>query len=266
MKLILASSQDPAAQNISERLLELYDFERYPEQPNAYIGEKESVAMLKVEGGVTRISAPPFDVAEVIVASRHASEAGRQSLTVHVPGELEKRDLALASPSTVKSALNALVKARDELGLAHDVSLEATHHGPTTLNVPVTFVEIGSKLEQWQDRKAGEAAASAIMEAARETSGSLSAVGVGGPHYAPRHTEAALKTNIGIGHIIPKYIRFTEELLEDAVRRTSGGAEILLADWKGMSAEQRSVCRAAAEKLKIKLERAGDATPGRFSR
>ncbi|MEW6222664.1 MAG: D-aminoacyl-tRNA deacylase [Candidatus Hadarchaeota archaeon] len=262
MKLILASSQDPAARNISERLLDLYDFEKYSEKPNAYIGEKESVAMLKVSGGVAQISALPFDVAEVIVASRHASEAGRPSLTVHAPGELEKRELAFSSPSTVKSALNALLLARDELGLVHDVSLEATHHGPTNLEVPVTFVEIGSKLGQWQDEKAGEAVARSIMAAARETRGVPGAVGVGGPHYAPRHTEVSLKTNVGVGHIIPKYISFTEELLEEAVRRTSGGAEILLADWKGMSAEQRSVCQAAAEKLKIKLERTGNVIPG----
>ena len=108
-----------------------------------------------------------FAADEVIVASKHVSETGNPSLTAHVPGDSEKRELGIAAPSTLGAALAELFAARDEFGLSYDVSFEATHHGPTGLDVPVTFVEIGSATSEWRDPKAGEAVARAIMKAAR---------------------------------------------------------------------------------------------------
>lgn len=253
MKLILASAKDPAAKNIAARLLELYDFERSPTLPDAYASK--DVLMVMASGESTRIKAMPLEADEVIVASRHASEGGKPSLTVHVPGEPELRDLAIASPPTVKSALQALVAARDELGLSHEVSLEATHHGPTKLDVPITFVEIGSTLEQWNNIKAGEAVAHAIMKATSFPAKCSNAVGLGGPHYAPRHTEITLRTDFGVGHILPKYIKFDERLVELAILRTHGGVQLMALDWKGLSNEQRAVCQRVADRLRIQVER-----------
>ncbi len=252
MKLILASAKDPAAKNIAARLLELYDFERSSTIPNSHICGQ--VLLAQVAGGVTQLSSIPVDAEEVIVASRHASESGKPSLTVHVPGELEKRELAVASPPTIKSALQELVAARDELGLPHEVSLEATHHGPTKLDVPVAFVEIGSSQEHWANEDAGKAVARAIMVAASGAE-CRNAVGIGGPHYAPRHTEITLRTDVGVGHILPKYVRIDEELLEQAIVRTRGGVGLLALDWKGMSGEQRDICQAVADRLGIEMQR-----------
>ncbi|MDI6642916.1 MAG: D-aminoacyl-tRNA deacylase [Candidatus Hodarchaeaceae archaeon] len=252
MKLILASAQDPAAKNIAARLLELYDFEKSSTLPNSYIYDQVLLAL--VPGGVTQLASLPVDADEVIVASRHASESGKPSLTAHVSGELEKRKLAVTSPQTIKTALQALVAARDELGLPHEVSLEATHHGPTKLDVPVTFVEIGSSSEQWVDKKAGEAVARAIIAVASPAK-CRNAVGLGGPHYAPRHTEVTLRTDVGVGHILPKYARIDEELLEQAIVRTSGGVELLALDWKGTSGEQRAICQTVADRLGIRVQR-----------
>ena len=253
MKLILASARDQAAKNIAARLLEFYDFER---SPDAHISK--NVLMAVIRDNSTQISALPFEVDEVIVASRHASESGKPSLTVHAPGELELRELALASPQTIKSALKALVATCDELGLPHEVSLEATHHGPTKLEVPVTFVEIGSTPDQWCNERAGEAAAHAIMKAATSNAKCSSAVGFGGPHYAPHHTEINLHTDVGVGHILPRYVKFDERLAELAVLRTHGGVQLLALDWKGMNEEQRNICQNVANRLGIRAERSKD--------
>ncbi len=255
MKLILASTQDPAALNIVACLLELYDFEKYHTLPNAYICG--NVLLVRVAHEVTQITTPPFDADEVIVASRHASKAGRASLTVHVPGELERQEFAVASPPTIKSALQELVSARDEFGLPHEVSLEATHHGPTKLDVPITFVEIGSTPDEWQNKKAGEAVARAIMVAATSPAKCTNAVGFGGPHYAPRHTEITLHTGVAVGHILPKYSSFDEKLIERAILCTSGGVKLLVMDWKGMSREQRMFCQRIAAGLGVRAARAG---------
>jgi D-aminoacyl-tRNA deacylase len=253
MKLILASTQDPAAKNITARLLEIYDFERSPTSPNTHV--YGNVTLVTIAGGVTQLTGLPIDADEVIVASRHASESGTPSLTIHAPGEPSRLELAMASPPTIKSALKALERTRDELKLTYDVSLEATHHGPTRLEVPVTFVEIGSSLEQWRDEKAGEAVARAIMTAATSTVKCRRAVGLGGPHYAPRHTEVVLRTDVGVGHILPKYVSIDEALLERAIVRTRGGIELLAIDWKGLSGEQRQISQRVASRLGIQAMR-----------
>ena len=253
MKLILASAQDQAAKNIATRMLELYDFEKLPTLRNAYV--REGVTLMMVAGNVTQITEAPMDAEEIIVASRHASESGNPSLTVHVPGEPEKLELAEAAPSTIKTALETLVRVCDELGLPYDVSLEATHHGPTKLDVPVTFVEIGSSPEQWRDERAGEAVARAIMDAATSPSECHQALGLGGPHYAPRHTEVVLHTDVGIGHILPKYVDFDRELIERAIAHTRGGVELLALDWKGMSKEQKRISKQVAAALDIRVAR-----------
>jgi D-aminoacyl-tRNA deacylase len=256
MKLILVSALDQAALNIAARLMELHDFERYRDLPDAYICG--NVLLMRIGHEAMGITAPPLEADELIVASRHASETGRPSLTVHVPGDLRRGNLAMASPPTIKTALRELNAARDELGLPHQVSLEATHHGPTSLEIPVTFVEIGSKPEEWRDKKAGEAVARAIMAAANPRESCVNAVGFGGPHYAPRHTEVTLRSDIGVGHIIPKYQSFDEKLIERAVVRTRDGVKLFVLDWKGLTSEQRASCQQAASKLGIRVVNAGE--------
>lgn len=256
MKLIIASKTDPAAVNIRSQLLQLYDFESSKENPQFYTcGD---VGLISIPGGATQLASLPVDAEEVIFASRHVSKTGRPTLTAHVPGDPLKYDLAIASPPTVKAALCELRRARDQLGLPYDVSLEATHHGPTGLNVPVTFVEIGSSPQQWRDPKAGEAVARALMVAAGKPAEARPAIGFGGIHYARRHTEVALRTDVGIGHIFPKYLSFDEKLIARALARTRGDSILFALDWKGLRGESRERIRAIATKLGIPVVRERD--------
>jgi D-aminoacyl-tRNA deacylase len=253
MKLIIASFEDPAAKNIAGRLFELYDFEPITNQPNVWVCE--GVMLTTIAGEAFRTSVPLMAADEVIFASRHASESGKPTLTAHVPGEPNKRELAIASPPTLKSALRELIAARDELRLPYEVSLEATHHGPTELKVPVTFVEIGSSLTEWRDKVAAEAAARAIMAAATSPINGRQAIGLGGPHYAPRHTQVVLETDVCVGHVLPKYVTIDEELVKHAIDRTSGGVEFLSLDWKGLDSSQRQHLQQIANKLGVRAVR-----------
>ena len=255
MKLISASVEDPAAKNIAERLLELYDFEPMANQPNVWVCEG---VMLTTIAGQVRTSLPPLAADEVIFASRHASESGKPTLTAHVPGEISDQKLAIASPPTLKSAIRELIAARDELDLQYEVTLEATHHGPTDLKVPVTFVEIGSSPTEWQDKGAAEAAARAIMAAATSPINGRQAIGLGGPHYGPRHTQVVLETDVCIGHILPKYVTIDEELVKHAIARTSGGVELFALDWKGLDSSQRQHLQQISNKLGVRAVRASE--------
>lgn len=253
MKLISASVEDPAAKNIAERLLELYDFESMTNQPNVWVCEGVMLATIADKAFRPSLPSPAAD--EVIFASRHASESGKPTLTAHVSGEISDRKLAIASPPTLKSAIRELIAARDELDLRYEVTLEATHHGPTDLEVPVTFVEVGSSPTEWRDKAAAEAAARAIMVAATSPINGRQAIGLGGPHYAPRHTQVVLETDVCIGHILPKYVTIDEELVKHAIARTSGGVELLALDWKGLDSSQRQHLQQIANKLGVRAFR-----------
>jgi D-aminoacyl-tRNA deacylase len=256
MKLILASEKDPAAQNIAARLLELYDFEPTSRQPEVYVCG--NLRLAKITDEAVRIARVPFPTDEIIFASRHASVTGEPTLTVHVPGDLKTHKLAIAAPQTVKAALRALVAARDELSLPYQVSLEATHHGPTDLPVPITFVEVGSSPAQWRDLKAAEAVARAIMAAAMTPVGKRCAIGFGGPHYAPRHTQVVLQTDVCIGHVFPKYAKLDEKLIQSAIARTRGDVELLVLDWKGLTSVQRRLLCQLGDKIGIPTARTRD--------
>ena len=253
MKLILASAKDPAGKNIAARLLELYDFHPILSRPNVWVcGD---VLLTTIAGEAVQISALPLTADEIIFVSRHASESGKPTLTTHVPGEPSKRELAIASPPTLKSALRELIVARDELRLPYEVSLEETHHGQTGLEILVTFVEIGSLPVQWRDKKAAEAVARAIMAAATSPIKGRQAIGFGGPHYAPRHTQVVLRTDVCVGHILPKYVAIDEGLVKHAIARTSEGVELLALDWKGLDSGQRQLLQQIAAKLGLRAVR-----------
>jgi len=242
MKLVVASKGDPAAQTILKKFREKV--------------REQDVRILEVEEESVNLPRLPFPADEVIVLSRHSSESGRPSLTTHVPGHLNAGRLAVASPQTLKAALVELARAREELGLPHQVSLEATHHGPTTLDAPVTFIEIGSTPEHWRDELAGEAAARAAI-VALFSEPCKKAVGVGGIHYCPLHTRVMLETDVGVGHVIPKYAQTSEELIEQAIQKTAGGVDLIVLDRKGTSAEQREACMNVGKRLEIPVVRAG---------
>ena len=186
----------------------------------------------------------------VIFASRHSSEKGEPSLTVHCTGNVlneapyggKPRSLALVEPNRMRTALLSLSESREELGLSYLVSLEATHHGPTELSVPSMFVEIGSSAKQWQDPRAGKAMADAIGAGATRPSNGTQAVGFGGGHYSWKHTEAVLKDGFALGHILSKYFfqSYDPAIVDLAFRRTAGECFHAIIDKKGMRGPERT--------------------------
>ncbi len=162
-----------------------------------------------------------------IFASRHAAKSKIPTLTVHTTGNWgdalyggAPKTLSLAPAQHMLSALEKLQEMKEKKGLDYQVSYEVTHHGPT-LDVPVMFVELGSSEEQWSDKDAAEAVAEAII-AGLTPKKTVSAVGIGGGHYAPRFTETALKKGIAFGHMCPNYaLNFLDErMIQQMIERT----------------------------------------------
>ncbi len=242
--LIAASRRDQAAMNIASKLIELYKLSE--EKPGLYRKGNVALALIDENGTLAEDLDERFRADSIIFASRHSSKAGVPSLLVHAPGNFSDarfggrpRELAIADPFRAKTALVQLDISDTQRRYA--VSLEATHHGPTSMQVPVLFVEIGSLPPQWTDEDAGVAVAKAIWKAAAEPSKDLPAVGFGGTHYAPAITRIALEERLAVGHIVPKYAlpECDNELLRCVLRKSIAKPKVAIVDWKGMRSNDR---------------------------
>jgi len=252
--LIIASLVDPASINIADKLIKEYGFEEsgrtFSGRP-VYKRNDLLLAYLDVDDiyaeGVDKI----FQAEGVIFASRHQSESGEPTLTVHVPGNIVNKadfggspgSLAWAHPQRMKAALLALREVKDDFGLTeYSVSLEVTHHGPTELTIPAMFVEIGSSESQWNDEEAGHAAAKAILAGGSKPIDSQGCVGFGGGHYATKHTKITVEEDVAVGHIFSKYAfieGFDPHMIEASFRKTYGRCKLAAIDWKGVRSDSR---------------------------
>jgi len=255
--LILANDSDPVARNIRDHLLGLWNHET--------IGNYEGLPIFKGKSGKTELASIPISALEldnpytaifpsasppdiVMYLSRHQSVSGNKSLTVHPIGNFSKaeyggreRTLVPATPHIMTSALRILSGKEVE---GYECTFEATHHGPFN-DVPTFFIEIGSTLEAWNDPVAVRAVAETVLEIVEmyETTGieqGKTCIGLGGGHYAPRHTKYALKEGLDFGHIVPSYAgkHLDIELAEEVIRKTPG-IELVCAHGKKHRKEER---------------------------
>jgi D-aminoacyl-tRNA deacylase len=141
----------------------------------------------------------------------------------------------------------------------YDVSLEVTHHGPSSIGKPLVFIEIGSGEAQWNDKRAGKVVADAIRAIYENRNEFENYIGFGGIHYAPSFTNLLLENeNVAIGHIAPKYASdfLDKEIIEQALKK--GFAEKALFDWKGLKSEPRQKVISALDELGASWKRTAE--------
>lgn len=202
----------------------------------------------------------------VIVLSRHRAESGRRTFSVHHPGNPtsvayggEPRRLAIAYPLLAWELLRTYARVALEMKLEdYEVTLEATHHGPTSLRIPVVFIEIGSTEVEWRDEKARKAMATTVLDVlTRRLSECNPVAALGGPHYPSRYTKASLESNLCFGHIIAKHS--LEDSLEDVVKQAitrnhPEPVKTIIVEKKSLKSTQRSVVERVAAELNVKIE------------
>ncbi|MHA1626429.1 MAG: D-aminoacyl-tRNA deacylase [Candidatus Asgardarchaeia archaeon] len=274
--VIVTSKKDKASMNMRERILENYGFTlsgSFDGNPSYSLGNVELITingeLIEADGLDREIHADYF-----IFASRHTSKSAYPSLLVHPTGNWCKealyggrgREISIAPAFLIRSLFMRIRELVEEESLTgYDVSLEATHHGPTSVEKPLVFVELGSDEENWRDADAAKILAMAIMEVIEEfiqgrVRQSEVAVGFGGPHYCPTFDRVMVSTDIALGHIIPKYAMrcVDEEIVRKAFERTYPPPKVALLDWKGLKKENRDFLIRLFEREGIRYERTKD--------
>ncbi len=236
--LIVASKLDKAGINITTQLSQFGHF-------NFYLVENEIICTENLN--LEKINNYDF----IIFVSRHVSEKGGKTISIHTPGNWRKADFGGQEGRVCKTSALFQKQLFEKLNFnmekfpikGYNLTLECTHHGPL-INKPCVFVEIGATETEWKDRKAGFVAAKAISEAVqefKENPYNEVAIAIGGPHYCPSFNKIQLESNIAISQVISQYaFPLTEEMIQEAIAGTEEDVDLILIDWKGLGdAEHR---------------------------
>jgi len=242
--LVVASKQDEAGINITTSLSQFQEnplLNTLKDKPSFdfYLIENEIVETKNLD--LEKINKYDF----IIFASRHKSEKNEKSICIHAPGNFretrlggEDGKLSMTSALFMKQTFGKLNKIANENNLKnYKVTMEVTHHGPL-INKPCMFIEIGSTILEWKDKKVAFVIArtlSEIIEGFKENPYNEVAIGIGGGHYCPIFNKLQLNSNIAFSHIIPKYaLPLTKEMIMQAISNTDEEVDFVVLDFNGL--------------------------------
>ncbi len=224
MRVLAYSRIDPAGRGIANKIISRFKCRNFkvPRTITSCIIDELNALLAEFEDDVIYFdfldevfTNAGINVEYYVILSRHSAISGIKSLTTHHTGNFTGKalaggkpyELSIANPALAKAFLINLSKAKDKYGLEDfEVTYEVTHHGPTGLKRPLTFIEIGSSENEWSLEEAHNALSDVVVEAlSKPLPKCTPCLGIGGPHYARMFTERALSTDECYAHIIPKY-------------------------------------------------------------
>ena len=232
-RLLVCCPQDIPSTNMASFLKRKGDWEDMgSDGTNSYMSRGDDVMItipgLHITSEDVDSAAKAFgiEVDEVVFMSRHKAASAIPTLTVHPIGNYRAADFGGRPETLVKASASSMSQALRLISRYNDtelfkVSFEVTHHGPY-LETPTYFIEIGSDETNWGNVRAAEILGR-VLEETQPSDSHLTAIGVGGGHYAPRFTEMVLGYKIDIGHMVPGYQLdgMDDDTVVDYIRKAS---------------------------------------------
>ena len=231
---IVCALKDQASVNISKQLHK----RGLPDWANYY----------EFDFDTTQLPLKKVKETNIIVLSKHASQTGTKSFTVHSLGNFataelggEDKTLAGALPRLNANYLRAL-EHKKYMNKLDDftVCYEVTHHGPTPKK-NICFIELGSTETEWVNETYARLVAEVVVESTFTQNKDKIVIGIGGGHYAPDFTKLSLRKKYSFGHICPQYAldSLDKGLLEQMITKTN--AQEIVIDWKGLKGNKDKV-------------------------
>jgi D-aminoacyl-tRNA deacylase len=187
-----------------------------------------------------------------IFLSKHRSHSCIPTLTCHFTGNFSTdnsyggnpRQIAISYPSLQKEYLKALTAAQQKVP-EYDVIIEATHHGPTSLNKPVLFIELGSSEKQWTDENAAAVICDTLLGMLDNGFEYCDKVGIalGGTHYPVKFNKLLLESTFGLGAVASKHNleAIDEEMLNQMTERSVEKVTHAILDSKGLGRQKHRI-------------------------
>jgi len=252
--VLITSTRDEASTTIAKGLMKNHDFEStkiiFRGKP---VFQRGNLLLATVD---TELIDPPdldayFNPQAYVFLSRHRSESGIPALTVHTTGNFTSdpvlgarpREVGRVDPDLQKNYMIALDRRRKEIP-DYEITIEATHHGPTSLQKPVLFVELGSSEGQWGDEHAGEVVGDALVEALDQgKSWDKVAIALGGTHYPAKINDLLLTTDTAITTTVSRHSLdgLDSAMFGQIIQKTTKFPRYVTVDWKGMGGNKERV-------------------------
>ncbi|MDX1532960.1 MAG: D-aminoacyl-tRNA deacylase [Nitrosopumilaceae archaeon] len=184
-----------------------------------------------------------------VFLSKHAAESGVLALTCHSTGNFSEakfggndREVAIPYPDLQKLYLQKLWEHKNDFS-DFQITIEATHHGPTFLSKPTIFIEIGTTEKQWNDVQLCESIAKLVYEVMKDRTKTYPfAICFGGTHYPGKFTSMLLEGEYALGTVIPKHaLEFLDQELFSHILQRNNGATAALLDEKGLGPNKQKV-------------------------
>jgi len=141
------------------------------------------------------------------------------------------------------------------------VGLEATHHGPTDLDNPICFIEIGSTPDMWLrvdlHRLVGEVVLNALNDfLLKEAQGCMVTASFGENHYPARLTKRVVESDVCVSHIIARYAlkSLDENIVEQALTKSVPSTSMVLIEKNSVSRASENIILAKAKEIGVRVE------------
>jgi D-aminoacyl-tRNA deacylase len=190
-----------------------------------------------------------YDYDGFVFLSKHAAESGVLALTCHSTGNFSaakfggnQRQVAVPYPNLQKAYLQELKKNEEKFS-EFQITIEATHHGPTALSKPSIFIEIGTTEKQWTDESLCHSVASFVHKVmSNPIPENPVAICFGGTHYPSKFTSQLLDGKYALGTVIPKHaLENLDEQLFSHILKQNSMATVALLDWNGLGPNKQKV-------------------------
>ena len=145
VELLVAYSGDPAGNNMAKFLSQ-----NMKNDGELFRGEFYDLLIIPTPAIQADWLEEKYDYDGFIFLSKHAAESGVLALTCHSTGNFSEakfggndKQVAIPHPDLQKAYLQKLKEHQSDFS-DFDITIEATHHGPTALKKPTIFIEIGT--------------------------------------------------------------------------------------------------------------------------
>ena len=244
MDLLIAYRDDPAGHNMAKYLSKEMTLDG-----DIFRGEYYDLVIIPTPAISADWLEEKYDYDGFIFLSKHAAESGVLALTCHSTGNFSTAkfggndgEVAIPKSDFQKTYLQTL-KQNQSTFSDFQITIEATHHGPTALTKPSIFVEIGTTEKQWTDESLCNSVASLVHKVMSESIKKYPvAICFGGTHYPSKFTNELLNGKFALGTVIPKHALddLDEELFSHILTQNSLAKTALL-DWRGLGPNKHKV-------------------------
>ena len=244
MELLVAYQDDPAGHNMAKFLSK-----EMTQEGDIFRGKYYDLVIIPTPAISADWLEEKFDYDGFIFLSKHAAESGQLALTCHSTGNFSEakfggndRQIAIPHSNLQKAYLQTLKKNQSKFS-EFQITIEATHHGPTALKKPSIFIEIGTTEKQWTDESLCTSVASLVHQVlSQPIKEHPIAICFGGTHYPSKFTDELLEGKCALGTVIPKHaLENLDENLFSHILSQNKMATIALLDWKGLGSEKQKV-------------------------